>query len=282
MKTGPFFRSEMYKNAIFERYDSVLAGWIKAERMNVSTRFGNTHVIASGTRDKTPLVLLHGSASNSSVWTGELKALEADFTVYAIDIPGEAGRSEEVRPALNDDSFIEWMEDVYKGLEIKNAVVCGVSLGGWIAVKWASSHSECVSGLVLVSTGGVVNPKGLFLLKAVFHALRGRKGADGFMKMLFGKMEIDEEVRDYFRLMAEGFSPRTGSIPLFSNELLARLNMPVLYIGGADDEFYDSRKAASRLTEIVSHAQTIILENTGHVVTGIGEMIKDFDRGVLQ
>ncbi len=281
MKTGPFFRSEMYKDAIFKRYDSVLAGWINADQKYISTRFGNTHVIASGTKGKTPLVLLHGSASNSSVWTEERKALEDDFMVYAIDIPGEAGKSQEVRPALKDDSFIEWMEDVYKGLEIKKAVVCGVSLGGWIALKWASSHSECLSGLVLVSTGGIVNPNGLFLLKAVFHALRGRNGADGFMKMLFGKMEINEEVRDYFRLIAEGFSPRTGSIPLFSDESLARLNMPVLYIGGADDEFYDSRKAASRVADIVSHAQTILLENTGHVVTGIGEMVKDFDRGVL-
>jgi len=67
-------------------------------------------------QETVPIILLHGSCSNSAFWFPEIMTLSNNFRVYAVDIVGEAGNSEEYRPDLSSDAFALWMKDVLDAL----------------------------------------------------------------------------------------------------------------------------------------------------------------------
>ena len=112
MNTSSVFMSDEGKNAIHAVYDSLLEKWpVPYETMRVQTRHGDAFVVASGDPELPPLVLLHGSSSHSAMWIGDIASYAAHFRVYAFDLPGEPGRSTDIRPNLTTSAYAEWMED---------------------------------------------------------------------------------------------------------------------------------------------------------------------------
>ena len=94
----------------------------------VETAFGQTFILTAGCESNPPVILLHGSCSNSAFWFPEIIALSNAYRVYAADIIGEAGNSEEYRPDIDSDAFALWMNDVLNALNIESSVLIGNSL----------------------------------------------------------------------------------------------------------------------------------------------------------
>ena len=103
-------------------YRGFLAHWpVPNRQFHVPTREGDTFVIASGPEDAPPLVLLHGTAFNSTMWMGDVATWATRFRVYAIDVIGDAGLSAPSRPPVASDAHALWLDDVLKGLGIEQA-----------------------------------------------------------------------------------------------------------------------------------------------------------------
>lgn len=78
----------------YQAYDQSLSLWpIESEAFYVSTRFGKTHIIASGPKDAPSLILLHGGLFSSAMWYPNIAALSRQFRTYAVDIIGDKNKS---------------------------------------------------------------------------------------------------------------------------------------------------------------------------------------------
>lgn len=277
MNETPLFKTEEGKQAVFDFYDKLLGDWgMDYEAQFVPTEFGDTHVISVGENEAPPLVLLHGSSSNATMWLADMMVFAKDFRVHAVDIVGQPGKSAEVRPDLNGDGYALWMRDVLHGLGLSKAALMGNSLGGWVALKFASCFPEMVERLVLVATSGVTNLRLSSTLKMLVHAMRGEKGMLRIQQLVYGGDELPEVAIVYTGLMMAHFTPILDPIPVFSDEMLSRLDMPVLFIGGEHDFFTDSQKTADRLTALLGNVQTKVILDNGHVVYGVTEMVTPF------
>jgi pimeloyl-ACP methyl ester carboxylesterase len=277
MNETPLFKTEEGKQAVFDFYDKLLADWgMDYEAQFVPTEFGETHVISVGENGAPPLVLLHGSSSNATMWLADMKVFAKDFRVHAVDIVGQPGKSAEVRPDLNGDGYALWMRDVLHGLGLSKAALMGNSLGGWVALKFASCFPEMVERLVLVATSGVTNLRLSSTLKMLVHAMRGEKGMLRIQQLVYGDDELPEVAIVYTSLMMEHFVPFLDPIPVFSDEVLGGLAMPVFFIGGENDFFMNSQKTADRLTALLENVQTNVIADNGHVVYGVTEMVTPF------
>ncbi|MAU11607.1 MAG: hypothetical protein CL607_17415 [Anaerolineaceae bacterium] len=149
-------------------YDQALARWpVPYEEHTIPTRHGDTYVISSGEPDAPAMVLLHGAGTNSAIWSGDVAVYSQHFHVYAIDLLGEAGRSAQNRPDWHSPAYAEWLADVFDTLQIDQAVLLGISQGGWTALKFATYQPERVSQLVLLCPGGVMTTRSSFLFKAI-------------------------------------------------------------------------------------------------------------------
>jgi hypothetical protein len=69
-----------------DAYDSILARWpIPYQIRMIPTRHGETFVLTCGNASAPPLVLLHGSASNSAMWIGDAATYSQNYHIYAVE-----------------------------------------------------------------------------------------------------------------------------------------------------------------------------------------------------
>jgi len=266
------YKSPESREKFRDYYGNVL-GRLPFGQQYVETAFGRTFLLTAGQDSTPPVILLHGSCSNSAFWFQEITALSGKYRVYAVDIVGEAGNSEEVRPDLRSDAFALWMKDVLDALGIDHAVFIGNSLGGWTALKFAAAFPERVSKLVLIASAGIAQIRPQFLSDAA--QARREDGTVPMTPSIVGEQKIPKAVLDFINLIIESYNP-IEELPLYTDEQLRRLNMPVLFINGEDDVIIDAAESAQRLTNLVPSAEIHVLPNCGHAVCNALALIIPF------
>lgn len=277
MQTRTFYTSPDYKNQIQLAYDQILKEWPEpSEQKRISTRQGETFVISSGLDTNPDLILLHGSGSSSFAWSNTVHLLNHHFHVHCVDIPGDAGKSEEIRASWDGNEFVIWMEDIYSGLSLNKSAIAGVSLGGWIGTKWALNSPEMVSSLALISSSGFKPPRISFLFKVLIYKIMGDRGLKKLEQDLFHSKEIPQDVSDFFLLMAKGFRPRMGVPPIFGDSELRKLTMPVIFLGGEYDVLIDIEGSIKRLESLLPDFQSKVFPEKGHALTGFEKSLMEF------
>jgi len=273
------YKSEAGADEIQRRYRQVLDTWpVPAEQVRVPTREGETFVVVSGPPDAPPVLLLHGSGANTTMWLGDVTSWSRHFRTYAIDLIGEPGLSAPSRPPLSSDAYALWLDDVLDGLEITSAALVGISLGGWMGLDYAARRPERVRRLALLCPGGVGKQKMGWLVKAVLLRLFKRDGTRESVRRVVGlDTPQTESALDDVVLTFTHFKPRTR-LPLFSDSTLRGLRMPLLVIVGARDVMFDSEGTARRVHQCVPHATVNLLPEAGHAIFGQTDPILAFLR----
>lgn len=277
MKAQSIYKSPAGERVVADLYDRALENWpIPFETRYISTRYGDTFVIAGGAGTAPTLVLLHGAGTNSAIWAGDVAAYSRYYRVYAVDLLGEPGKSAPNRPAWDSPAYAEWLEDVFDALEIERATILGISQGGWTALKFATYQPERVQKLVLMCPGGVAPDRLSFLIRVVPLSLLGEWGTRRIVRMLYGSQPIPDGVEEITTLVTRHFKARMGVLPIFSDAELQRLTMPTLVLGGAQDALRDMDKIGARLQELLPHAQVTILPEGGHALLNTTEHVLSF------
>ncbi|MFI6678773.1 alpha/beta fold hydrolase [Kribbella sp. NPDC050470] len=127
-----------------DAYDAMLERWdVPVERLDIR----GTHVNACGPADAPPVVLLAGHGATSPVWFAVAPRLAERHRVYALDLPGDAGRSTATPPGSVDD-LMTWLA---AGLEdLERPMLVGHSYGAWIALTYTLQNPDRVSRLALL------------------------------------------------------------------------------------------------------------------------------------
>jgi pimeloyl-ACP methyl ester carboxylesterase len=267
MSAQPIFKSPAGEKAVMTWYDSMLANWpVPHETFHLSTRHGDTFVIASGNESSSPLILLHGAGSNSAMWIGDVPGYSRGHRVYAVDLLGEPGKSAPIRPAWKGPAYAEWLEDIFNALKLEKATLLGISQGGWTALKFAVHQPERVIQLVLLTPGGITPDKPWFVWRALPLMLMGQWGLRRINRMVMGNQPIPQEVETATLLLMTHFNARIGALPIFSDADLQRLVMPVLLLMGSQDALRDPEKIVARMEHLVSHLTKIIVPGAGHAL----------------
>lgn len=258
-------------------YDAALARWpVAHETFSLATRHGETFLIASGERLAPPLILLHGAASNAVSWAGDVAAYSSHFRVYAVDIPGDPGKSAQNRLPWAGPGYAEWLEDVLGGLNARKAALLGLSQGGWTALKFATYRPERVDRLVLLTPGGVVPTKSSFILSAIVLSMFGRWGAERLNRKVFGKQPMHPEVARFMNVIMTHHIARIDKEYIFSDAELKRLDMPVLLLGGTEDVIRPMPAVVARMEKLVPKLEATLIPNMGHVLINTSARVLPF------
>lgn len=271
------FKSEEGKKEVLEYYDLLLTkDSLPHEKLMVNTSYGETFIIAIGKKELPPLILLHGSGMNSAMWIKEMEEYSQTHRVYAVDMPGEPGKSDERQLPFESDDFSNWLNDVFNALSINKASIVGISLGAWAGVKFAIKYSDKVEKLVLLCPAGIGAQKKSFAFKALFYMMLGDKGIDKLYYKVNGEKPMPKIMLNYQKLIAKHFNFRKEVIPLFSDDELKKLTMPVsLFVGGKDVMFH-SEKTAKRLESLLDNSQINFIPEEGHSIISQGDKIREF------
>ena len=153
------------------------------------------------------------------------------------------------------------------------------SQGAWTALRFATLHPERVARLVLLTPGGIVPDRLLFVVRALPLLLLGEWGLRRLNRLVFGGVPVPREVDDTLVLIGRHFKPRLGRLPVFSDPELARLTMPVLLIVGERDALRDGSRIHARLRRLVPDLVYSRPPNAGHALVGTSAEILRFLEG---
>lgn len=94
----------------------------------------------------TPLMLIHGWGMHGGMWRGVAEQLAQHFDVYAVDLPGHGASAP--LDTFTLDSVVGQLAAQFTG----PIAVCGWSLGGQVALRWALRYPQQVERLVMVAS----------------------------------------------------------------------------------------------------------------------------------
>ncbi len=262
------------RQVVRDCYAEILRAWpVQSEQRHVSTCEGETFVVECGCASGPAVILLQGSGANTAMWLPDISAWATRCHVYAVDVIGEPGLSAPSRPPLTSDSYARWLDDVMNGLNLMEASLVGVSLGGWIALDYGTRRPTRVKKLVVISPAGIGRGRVGVILKVLALTLLGRWGRRKAMRMILGPMAgsptpMDYQIGALAGLIGKHFRKRSARIPLFGDDALRGLTMPVLAVVGAKDALLDSRGTKRRLEKLVPTTVVRWLPEAGHYVRG--------------
>ncbi|MBH9577005.1 alpha/beta fold hydrolase [Inhella proteolytica] len=113
-------------------------------------------VLEAGDPQAQPLMLVHGLGQNGlRDWLGQIEPLAARYRVIALDLPG-FGHSEPGQGRYSPTNFARLLAWLHTELGLAPGPVVGHSMGGAVALRYAASHPEQVTQLVLVDAAGIL------------------------------------------------------------------------------------------------------------------------------
>lgn len=265
------YKTDEGQQAVQEYYQTFINDWpVAFEQLKLTTRFGETHLLTCGDKALPPLLLIHGAMANATAWFLDVEEWSKHFRIYAVDIIGEPGLSAQARLPMNTDAYTLWLDDVMQEAGLSDAAVVGESLGGWLALDYASRRPEKITKLALLAPGGV-GPQRKFLLKALPLMLLGKWGKRKVREMIFGPEEKNPSptilrFREFFALITQHVTPRMEKLPILSDEALQNISAPVLAIVAGKDVLLDAKSTQSRLENNVADVRVIFKPEARHLI----------------
>jgi 3-oxoadipate enol-lactonase / 4-carboxymuconolactone decarboxylase len=115
------------------------------------------HHVVSGPAAAPVLVMLHSLGADASLWEPQAPALERLFRVVRCDLRGHGASPVTAGPLTLADHGADLVA-LLDRLGVARAHVCGLSLGGMVAMWTAAHHPERVARLVLCCTSAQLGP----------------------------------------------------------------------------------------------------------------------------
>lgn len=223
----------------------------------------------------TPLLFLHGWPHSRQLWAGQMGGLAHHARCIAPDLRGFGASS--VSGPYSMDQYADDVAAFLASLKIDGAVVCGLSMGGYVALALLHRHRRLLRGLILCDTRATADDdegRGKRLRLAGFIQERGMEALAELQlpsqvspETLANRPDSSDALR---RLMAS--TPAAGAIGAQhamaartdSTPLLATIDVPTLVVGGADDAITPPDELRG-LAAALPGARLEIISGTGHL-----------------
>jgi pimeloyl-ACP methyl ester carboxylesterase len=272
----PVFVSDEGRRAVLTAYDAVLDCWSAPyEQLDVPTSFGTTHVIESGPKNGSSVVLMPAFFATATAWYQTVGALSQQYRTMAVDILGEANKSRPSRPITSRKDYVQWFTELVDGLGVSKMALVGNSMGGWGSAYCAMHLQDRVDRLVLISPAATFHSMvpfytHMFLPKAAYLFFPWLPGLRPVMRRSLnwawaGLPSLGPWTELFFLAMVHG-STQSRVVPrVFTKEELSRIDAPTLLLVGSHEKIYSVEDVVTAARRLMPSVQVGIIPNAHHV-----------------
>jgi pimeloyl-ACP methyl ester carboxylesterase len=222
------------------------------------------------------LVLLHAFPLSRAMWRPQLEALQGECRIIAPDLRGFGGAS-----GFDGAPSVEQMADdvqaLLDSLGVKQAVVGGLSMGGYVALAFARKYASRLRGLILADTRAEADSAEARANRDKLIAFAQDHAAGEVLAQMLPKLlsdvtrqqrpEVVSEIRQI--ASAQTSAGIIGALRALrdrpdSSELLKSLRVPTLVIVGADDALTPPALSQA-MTQAIPGARLVQIAGAGHL-----------------
>lgn len=228
-----------------------------------------------------PILFVHGYPLDRTMWSTQVADLARDYRALAPDLRGFGDSPLGEPDKTTGVSMSDHADDLAAMLDaagVKEPVVlCGFSMGGYVAWQFYNRHRDKLAALVLCDTKAAADSddaraKRLDTAQQV-HDHGSSWIAEQMIPKLFSETtrrerpEIVERTADVIRrtnpnaiaAALRGMAHRPDSTPL-----LAKLNLPTLIIVGEEDAI-STKDEMIGMADAIPGAESVVIKNAGHM-----------------
>ncbi len=256
---------------------------------------GDTELTVDVRGEGVPVLFVHGFPFDRSMWRHQLATLSGARRV-APDFRG-VGSAAAGADGYSLSRYADDLVAVLDALGIRAAVVCGLSMGGYVVFELLRRHAERVRALVLADTRVDADSPAGKRGRDELAALAEREGADAVSERLLPRLlapvtlATQPEVGAQVREMARRWSvpALVGALRAMrdrpdSTATLRALRIPTLVVAGQDDQV-SPPESARAMAELVPGAQCHVIPGAGHLAPleqplAVGRLLAEFVRGL--
>ena len=230
------------------------------------------------------IVFVPGSGGNHTLWENQYKALQGEFNVASVNLPGHglsggAGERDVMR-------YVEWVKKTIGALGLRGPVLVGHSLGAALSMNFAIHEGWLLSAIVPVG-GGVKMPVNPMILEKIHTDLPSVISM--VVKFAISKPNRDS-VGPYLQEGLENVNPDVLYGDLYACDRMnieaevGKIAIPALVVCGDDDKMTPP-DLARFIADTVPGARLALIDGAGHYVMrekpeAFNRVLAEFVRGL--
>jgi 3-oxoadipate enol-lactonase len=221
-----------------------------------------------GVGSATPIVFLHGVGSDKSVWRPQLEHFRGERRAVAFEYPGY-GDSDAAIEGMTRDDYAATILAAMTELGIERAHVCGLSLGGVVAIAMHAAWPKRIASLILADTFDE-HPDG----RAIYD--RSIAASGDLRAMAENRVDVllaqpadprvrSEVVETMARIDPEAYRIGARAVWLAQQtDRAAAIRVPTLVLCGTEDRVTPPA-LSNRLAKLIPGSTCELIERAGHI-----------------
>lgn len=227
----------------------------------------------------TPILFLHSFGHNKNLWYPQLTHFsELGYRVIAPDMPGHGDSSFDP-----DNHTVDAIGRMYgeflEHIGVDKAIVAGISIGGYIALRMWAHRSEQISALVMICSKAEADSDEIKDRRRLQVENIRKNGLENFVNVTAPKrvapvvVEQRPWVVDWIKMMNLTVSADANAATLEAMAIkeddtptLATIDVPALILSGSHDIFIPE-DSPGNLNKGIANSAHHVIDNAGHVAS---------------
>lgn len=215
------------------------------------------------------VIFLHGFGEDATVWTDFLKLLPQKHTYFCPDYAS-------LTNIESMDGYADWLKAFNEEKGIKNSIIIGHSMGGYIALAYAEKFLNEVLGLGLFHSSAYADNEERKEIRLKTARVIDQQGTAKFIKGFYPNMfteEFKEKNADFIEKQIERYAyfPKEALMNAQiamrgradKTTVLKEADYPIMILAGEKDTFVP-KEAAQEQIALLKNNQSAMLEGVAH------------------
>jgi 3-oxoadipate enol-lactonase len=229
-----------------------------------------------GPDDAPVIIFIHGFPLNKSMWKKQVDALKGNYRTITYDIRGH-GNSEPGNEEFSINLFASDLLCMMNELRLDTVILCGLSMGGYIALNAVNKYPERFDALILCDTQCIADSPEIKVKREETIRSINEKGVENYatesVKNLFAPASIANKPKEVTTVSQMIMNTPKQSLcnTLVAlaerNEtcsMLSEINIPVLIIVGKEDKITPPAMAL-QMHKKIKDSRIQVIDHAGHL-----------------
>lgn len=229
-----------------------------------------------GPVDAPVIIFIHGFPLNNSMWDMQVEALKDQYRVVAYDVRGHGNTD----PGTYDFSIEQFAVDLINfmdAIRIEKAILCGLSMGGYIALNAVNAYRERFDALILCDTQCMADTpeakekrmKSIAVIRENGLELYANESLNNLFAPESLSAGIEEIAAVKMMIMKTSEKSLISTIHALADRKdtcskLPDIEIPVLIIAGKEDKITPP-SVAQKMHVMIKASVLCIIEHAGHL-----------------